>query len=383
MRNFQERMNRLFFLLITYISLPLLYAFISNKKNMKQNTGTTRVLFIPQLTRVGDLVCSTPVFRAVKVAYPESYVAVLVSCKVAGIIKHNTHIDEVIIYEDYSFLQLIKKIRKSNFNWSFSLSATSTSTLISLWGLIENRVKTTRLNRPITELATDWMNTQRLPYKDHTYLPRQHLNLLGFMGIENPKEIKEVVTTNRGDEKTKEFLDNSGVSSENILVGIGVSAGNKIKEWGDEKFLKLAERLALKHNAMIVFIGSLDDEERINKLLKKSPKNTFLKATSFSLEELPSLFKRLNLFIAVDTGLIYIAHALGVPLVDIIGPVDPREQPPQDQKSLQVLPSGDMSPSSFVFKKRGEMSDIKNAIESIGIEKVLTAANSLLESQRI
>ena len=48
----------------------------------------------------------------------------------------------------------------------------------------------------------------------------------------------------------------------------------------------------------------------------------------FNIDELKALISKINLFISVDTGPIYIAEAFGVPTVDIIGPVDEREQPP-------------------------------------------------------
>jgi len=355
-----------------------LYISIYLRSTKNSDPELKKILIIPQLTRIGDIVCSTPVFRSIKIKYPKSHIAVLVSKKAAGIIRNNTRIDEVILYEDYSFWQLIRKIRKEAFGWSFSLSATSVSTLIVLWGLVRTRVKTTRLNRPITELITDWMNNYKLLYKDHTYLPRHHLNLLSCIDIKDPDEVKEIFTSPINERKTDKFLNKHNISNTDTLVGISITAGNKIKEWGDKNFFKLAQKIVEKYNAKVIFIGSPSDKKRIKVLLGADSNTSFIEATDFSVEELPSLFKKLNLFIAVDTGPIYIAHALGVPLINIIGPVDPSEQPPNDKKSMQILPREGIPPSSFVFKKRGSPKDIKNAIDSIGVDKVFSVVDKLL-----
>ena len=49
----------------------------------------------------------------------------------------------------------------------------------------------------------------------------------------------------------------------------------------------------------------------------------------FSLEQLKAMVARMHLCVAVDTGIIYIAEAFGVPTIDIVGPVDENVQPPR------------------------------------------------------
>lgn len=85
---------------------------------------------------------------------------------------------------------------------------------------------------------------------------------------------------------------------------------------------------------------------------------------------------RFNLYIAADTGPIYIAHALKVPLVDIIGPVDPREQPPKDERSIQVVAEG-VEPTSFVLKKVSVPSGGLHALQKISVAQVERAVDAL------
>lgn len=378
MNNLSIKIRNIFLFFFALVFSPLFYFLIWARKRKIRDEGKLRILVIPQLTRIGDIVCSTPVFRAVKIAYPNSHLAVLVSKKAAGIIKNNSRIDELITYEDYNFLGLMGKIRRNYFNWSICLSGTSLATLLVFLGLVPRRVKLTRDERPISEILTDWLANFKLRYKHHTYAAGFYLKLLEFIGIKNPEEIKEVFVSSRGEKKAEEFLRQNNISQNHLLIGISLTAGNKVKEWGDDNFKELAKQLVEKYNAKIIFLGAKSDEERIDKAIFDLDKNNFLKAIDFSLEDLPSLIKRLKLLIAVDTGPIYIAHALKIPLIDIIGPVDPTEQPPEDEASVLVRPPAHIKPSSFVFKKPGSVKERKVAAQTIKISDVLNAAQKLL-----
>ncbi len=342
----------------------------------KIKTGQKRVLFIPQYSRIGDIVCSTPVVFNIKKQYPDSYIVALISKKALGILKNNTRIDKIILLEDYSTLDLIKAIQKEKLNWSINLSATSINTCIALWGLIPNRIKTTVETPPITERLTDWMSNYNLLYKNHTFLPQHYINLLKFMGINNTELKKEVFTT----EQTELKADNwrKSIPDNLKIIGISISAGNKIKELGDDKFEILIKKILEDNNNHVVIIGSKADKPRIDSLIGRINNTRCTEATNFNLEELPSLMKRFDLYIAVDTGPIYIAHTLGIKLIDIIGPIDPSEQPPNDSRSIQVLARNNIKPSSFVFKRRGSPEQIKSALDNTYVDDIYEAIIKLL-----
>ena len=370
--------KRWLFLLGGLILAPLFFYSIRRRKKMSEKDNRLRILVIPQLTRIGDLVCATPVFREIKEKFPRSFLAVLATRKNAGIIKNNSHIDEIIIFRNIELFSLIKKIRESFFDWSFCLTGSSFGTLISFYGLILHRAKIIKPDRPFSEILTDWLNQDKLLYRHHTYLPAYYLKILGFIGIINPREVKEVFTSFEGEEKAEEFLSRNGIEKNDLLAVLSLTAGNRVKEWGDQNFKMLSEKIFEKYGAKIIFIGTKKDEPRIDELLKKLPGSNFIKAVDFSLEELPSLIKRASFFVGVDTGPIHIAHALKIPLIDIVGPFDWREQAPQDEISRLVKPSAEIKPSLFAFKKPGSFKQQQKAILSIKMEDVLAATEEVI-----
>ena len=104
-----DRLKFYLLILASLIVSPLFFILIRFKKRAVSGSGL-KILIIPQLTRIGDLVCSTPVFAAIKKTYPQSRLAVLVSSKAAGILKNNPRIDDLLIYENQSLNRLIKKL---------------------------------------------------------------------------------------------------------------------------------------------------------------------------------------------------------------------------------------------------------------------------------
>ena len=372
---------RFFIIMLTFLLSPLFFwiFWFSSKRRSKISplSKEMRVLVIPQLTRIGDIVSSTPVFRAIKINYPSAFLSVLVSRKAAGILRHNKRIDSLIIFEDFSFWGLIKFIRRAKFDVGFSLSGTSLSSILFFWAFVPVRVKTLRSPRPLTEIFTDWLATSLYFFKEGDYLPRHHLKLLSEIGISKAEVVSEVFTPDYADKKVGSFLENSHVDLKRPLVGISITAGNRIKEWGDSKFAEVADYIVKEKNGTVIFLGSPSDKGRIDSLLVNRDKLNFLKATEFTLEELPALIKRLSLYIAVDTGPIYIAQALKIPLIDIIGPVEPHEQPPSDSISIQVSPIG-VPPCSFVFREAMDKESAKRAVLSISKEQVIFAINKLL-----
>lgn len=338
-----------------------------------------KFLVIPQINRIGDIICATPVFRAIKEKYPESRLVVLVS-KTKGaweIIKNNPRIDGFIFYEDW---YLISKIRREKFDWAFNITNYPVPSPIAFLGLIPNRVKTVVSERSLSEILTDRLNNYRVMFQYHTDVPMHNVKLLELVGIKNASVVKEVFTIAATDQKTEKFLSDAGFSRSDFIAGISVTAGNRVKEWPPEKFALVADGIIQKYRAKVIFIGSAKDAQVIEEtaVRMKMRKHSF-SATGFTVEELPSLMKRLNLFVSADTGPVHIAEALKIPLVDIMGPVDPREIAPRGPNSVVVTPPPEIPPSIFIMKKAGPEKEQRRAIEAISVEMVLAGVEKAMK----
>jgi len=366
---------------LSFVSFPIIFFLIWIKRN-KKNKQPLKILVIPQLTRIGDIICSTPVFSALKDEHPDCHISVLSSLNASGIIEDNPRVDEIIIIENYQtdFFKLITKIKNDEFNVGISLSGTALSSLLFFFGLIPERIKITRPNRPIAEILTDWLCNKKEIYATLSYLPLFYLKLLKYLGINKTIVKKEVYISSDSDKKITAWLNQKEILPDDQVVGISLTAGNKIKEWGDNKFMALTNKITEQYGMKIILIGSYRDQERADNFIKLvSGNGCYVNGTGFPLNDLPALIKRFNYFISVDTGPVHIAEALGIPLIDILGPVNDIELTPKGEFVRIIKPSDNIPPTIFAFWETGDKKSATQALDSISAEEVFNAFKSLIK----
>jgi len=116
------------------------------------------------------------------------------------------------------------------------------------------------------------------------------------------------------------------------------------------------------------FMSAIDDQSKIT--------NT----TCISTEDLKARISKLDVFISVNTGPIYIAEAFDVSTVDLIGPVSPWDQPPQGKIHKMVFAPGNPKPLLYVLDTRNH--DVKEAqriAQSTRLEDVIAAVEEALQ----
>jgi len=376
-------LENIFFIVFNFLLSPIFYfiVFINKFRNQKK----LKILVI-QTAKIGDVVCSTPIFREIKKHYPKSFLSVLIIPLTKDILVNNPYINEIILFDRKKHfgisgvLRLIREIKKRKFNWSFSLVPGILEGLIPFWAGIPNRVITTSKYSTRGAKFISVFNNYRLEYKRHTLALKHYLNLLKFIGIKKTNPKKEIFVNLKEEKKASRFLEKHELKTSDFLVGISVAAGNKFKEWSLEKFAQLADKLIEDYMAKIVFIGSNMEYDQIIKVQSMMKNKSINSSRKFSLSEIPALFKYFNLFISVDTGSLYIANAMNIPVVDIAGPIDIYEQPPLGDKCEIVQKKMDCIPCSFVFFsarfcKKGH----RRCIKEISVDDVYIAVKKILK----
>ena len=128
------------YIILTYLFSPLIYILLFFRKNK-----TERILVI-QAAKIGDLICSTPVFRAVKKRYPHAHLTAIVNPAVRGLLEYNPYINEIIevergFYKGFAGkIRLARLLHKGGYDIAISLNPNVPFTLAMFWGLIPVRI---------------------------------------------------------------------------------------------------------------------------------------------------------------------------------------------------------------------------------------------------
>ena len=350
---------------------------------------------------IGDVLFSTPLVSAIKKAYSESYIAYICNLKVKDILNTNPDINEVFVFErdEYrnlwkeSKIRAIKKffsfwgeIKKRKFDTVFDLSLGKEYAFFCWRAGIKDR-------RGFNYKGRGRFLNHKIPFDGFNDKPvaEYYLDLFPVLrtGLlsrsENGKSGNTVLITTDEDKRyIDNFLTQSGVNSNDVLVGIapggGMSFGQKNQDrrrWPPKKFAELADKIIEKFNAKIVLIWGPGEEKLVQKiasLMKQKP----LIAPATKIREMAELCKRCKLVICSEGGPLHIANSQGVKTISIFGPVDDKVYGPypRGEKDGVVTSDADCRPCYKKFKL--PECEHKKCLESISVDKLYALTMSVL-----
>lgn len=334
-----------------------------------------RKFLIVQLAKLGDIVCATPVPAAIKSAYPTCRVTVISTRLNQAVLEHNPHVDEYVVY-NHNFFSLVRQIRAARYDGACLLIPNFIGLLFLYLGKIP-AITAPRVSDGWSPYQTFYYRSLlarviTMPHRMGHYAPGEYLRLLEPWSILSTDTAKHlgfsVVAKNSVNQK---FKAEKIVPGE-LLVGISPSAGNKIKCWEPRNFGAVANYLSSHYGATIVIIGAKNDQVEVAALLASIASDVKIVNTTgqFSIDELKAAIAKLQLFISVDSGPVYIAEAFGVPTIDIVGPMDEREQPPQGEQN-RIVKIERKAPQLHIMNARVyDAVEARRQIESITPEMV-------------
>jgi ADP-heptose:LPS heptosyltransferase len=322
----------LLFLLIPFFQLGNL--FFSHRQKSVAN-----IIF--HSGKLGDLVCATALFKAIKEARPQEKLIVVVRQPFVDILENNPYLDKKITFQNEKDLEnlpwLVKNWRQLNqfqINHYFNLMGNFLGSVLGLCFKAKKRInfsscydsrsqrfinifyqtKKFAYDKQIKEYYFDLFQTLHITVQDHK-------NQL-FFNAPTPVEVTD-------------FFQRKNLAPQNLIIGISVTSGKEFKRWPDEYWVELSKKLDAELNAKIIFFGTPNELATIKKISAQLPFKTFI-LTGVPLAQLPYYLQKCHLFISVDTGPLYIADALQVPVVDIMGPFSEINQRPENNYRLVI-----------------------------------------------
>ena len=112
----------------------------------------------------------------------------------------------------------------------------------------------------------------------------------------------------------------------------------KLKQWPDEKWLALVEEMASRKMEVVLTGASADRDgnDAIIERVRPYARGFVRNAAGSSVQETASMLAHSRLVVSVDTGVMHMAAALGVPLVALHGPTSSRRWGPISERAIAV-----------------------------------------------
>jgi ADP-heptose:LPS heptosyltransferase len=295
---------------------------------VKTSPGVQSILVV-EYWNIGDIAMELPFLENLRVHYPDAHIAILTSPKCVPLLADRGWVDEVIVvrvpwaqhysrwkkYNPFSplwfkFLGILRTLRTRKFDLAFAARADLRENFI-LWLINAHR----RVGYGFGGggfLLTD----AAVPDLERPHFSNLWLRLLEHLGKPILTRQPHLRLEQVEHEWAGKYLAEIGVKSHELVIGIHPGARSAIRQWGEENFLAVAEKLLANFAVRILWF---QDPGQQRPTLKSSRSI----AVSLPLPQFMAILNRCNLLICNDSGPMHIATALDVPVVGIFGPGEP------------------------------------------------------------
>ena len=298
-------------------------------------SGMKEILII-NLTRMGDLLQTTPLMAGLKERHPGSRITLLVNSAFTEICRGIPFIDDLIDFD-------MKDYRKRLLNKKYSL-VDNYHVIEHLISRIDSREYDLTINithSRISAILTSFIRTKEIrgfsidaeghrvikhPWMRYFFnvIPNRNYNPFHlvdmYLKIGGVKPgIKGLIyhTAREDEEKAALLLEREGIREGDMLVGFHLGASKSDKTWPVSSYAELAGMIARVYGANIVLFGSSGEAD----LAGQFEVNAHVRPVNFvgktNVGELAALLRRCRLFISNDTGPLHIATSVGTRVIDI------------------------------------------------------------------
>ncbi|MFY9270199.1 MAG: glycosyltransferase family 9 protein [Candidatus Manganitrophaceae bacterium] len=286
----------------------------------------TRRILIVKPSSLGDIVDTLPAVGAIRKRFPSATISWLVKLEWAPILRGHPFVDEVIAvsFSWKAIPQMIRVVRNQMFDLVIDFQGLLRSALLSYATKAKVRVGFSAAREGARWFYTDPIT---VPEKVVHAVDRYRW-LARALGC-NVNEVRfGFLPTSEVAEKVTDLLSECGLSGSVSFVLIHPTARWENKRWEPARFAALADRVILGRRLPLFFVGSGNEREEIDRIVRGMKQPTVNLAGRTTLPELAELARRARLFICNDSGPMHLAAAVGTPIVALFGPTDPKKVGP-------------------------------------------------------
>ena len=302
-----------------------------------------RVLVLQRNQRIGDVVVAMSIIGGIREAIPHAHIATMVPKALMELASVDQATDEVIPQTGdgmaNSLWNDVKILRRQNWDVVLVLGIQTRSLQLAKYSGAKRQIgysynhRGDQLNRALVPHIS--CNRSGWEY-DSEGVP-QIVDFWGELcrrgGISMIPSSWERIGL---PELTKPVRELFGHGRMGFKIGLHPFSGNPMRNWMLGRFALLGKELQEKWGAHVVITGGTRDIEDATWLQKAIGGDCVSAAGEVSVVECWSALRGLDLVISVDTAMIHMTAAVGVPVISLFGPGDPVIWGPRGQSDRVI-----------------------------------------------
>ena len=294
---------------------------LTNKKHVNFNPKDSKSVLFLRYDRIGDMLITTPVFRAFKISYPDTKVIVVASDLNKDILTNNPYVDKVIINHKNNLLRDIFsliRLRMINIDTCVEFDHSVIPHAIIRLKIIKPKIvisvkKDGRYGVSGNELIIYDYFTNK---KNNTHSSRIWLDTLEPFGISENSNKYDLFINSLQEEVALNFLNKF---NSKCKIGINLEGAVKGKKILFSELKEISK--GIKHinkNIQIIILTSPKNQKNVAKMVNQM--NLKYVSPSYktkTIQDVAAIIKNLDLIISPDTSIVHIASAFNKPIVSI------------------------------------------------------------------
>ncbi len=294
-----------------------------------------KTILVFKLGAMGDFIFASSFMEQLRRNFPDSRILLVTGQTYMKVLQANRDVDQLIAADDKTLykgspwakfketFRLVALLRKEHIDCAFVLHRAWPFNLLVFLAGIPCRVGFNRRNEGM-------FLTHKVKPQPRRNEREMFLDLLRVLDIPVQYEGSRFYLSEEEDQFLARYLEQEGIEDSELLIGIGPGGGKNVKSWmpsrrwPQENFIALAKKFSDAQLGKIILFGSRDETELMSAIRNAVP--NALDASDLSFGEMASVFRRCQVYIGNDSGPLHIADAMGVPIIGLYGPTDPKVQ---------------------------------------------------------
>jgi heptosyltransferase-2 len=278
---------------------------------------------IIQTAFLGDVILCTPLIKATRKLFPESFISFLLIPETKNILENNPHLNEVIVYDKRrkdqglkNFFKMVKYVKEKDFDFAIIPHRHLRAALLVYFAKIPQRIG-------FNKSTGSFLFTQKVTYQNKLHEVERNLSLLNYFNNEPRDKAPELFPSSQDFSCVSKLLQNSGIKESDKKIGVAPGSIWATKRWLPERFAEVSDLLIKKAGAKVIFLGSKEDEKLCLEIANLMQEKPVILAGKASILQSAAIISQCKVILSGDSAPVHIASAMKKPVVAIFGSTIP------------------------------------------------------------
>ncbi|MGD9849871.1 MAG: glycosyltransferase family 9 protein [Nitrospirales bacterium] len=315
--------------------------------------SSPRNVLVLKSSSLGDIIHTLPAISAFRKQWPGARITWLVKHSWAGILEGNPDIDSIwpVDFSFRSWPALIRRLRQGGYDLVLDFQGLFRSGLMSWLSGAPRRIGFAGAREGAPLFYTDHIDLVELkgaPWRlGEMHAVDRNLAIIRYLGADSSRYTWYFPDEPADQVVVRKLLQDAEVDEQDYLVALAPWSRAALKCWPLDRFVELSRLLITEGKIRPVLIGGSQDIGRASVFRDLEGQGLLNCVGKVSLRQLPVLLRQVRALIGNDSAPLHLAAGLGIPVVGLYGPTQPKATGPYPldghitvQSALPCIPCG-------------------------------------------